>query len=109
MHLNAIDKDSSHLIASNLKFLGKLKQLHLDECELSGDGLLEIMNSLPLTKHLEKISLDYNIFDDKISEELIGIISKIKNLKRTSLKHTGINTSIQENLLSTYPNIIFSF
>ena len=109
LHVNPFDQESCILLASNMKLLKKLKILFLDECEISGNGLLDILNSLTELKNLERASLDYSYFTDKANDSMIAIVHKLKNLKRMSLRHSGITTNTQEILVQAYPNILFSF
>ncbi|OMJ66100.1 hypothetical protein SteCoe_37181 [Stentor coeruleus] len=109
LHVNQFDAHATHALALNIGKLVKLRNICLDECEMSGDSLKELIQALPNIKELERISMDYNFFGEPVSNIMFNVLNKLKNLKRMSAQHTGITLAVQEALKKVYPDIVFAF
>ena len=109
LHVNQFGTEACYALAANFGKLQELKTITFDECEMSGEGLAEILKALPSIKKLERVSMDYNYFGDESSNLLVGVINQLERLKRMSLVNTGVNVVTQDALKVIYPDILFSF
>ncbi|OMJ68233.1 hypothetical protein SteCoe_34379 [Stentor coeruleus] len=109
LHVNPFDADTTYVLATFIGKLTRLRIICLDECEMAGDSLKELMLVLPNAKELERISMDYNFFGESAGNVLINVLGKLKKLKRLSIQHTGISQTVQESLRKVYPDILFTF
>jgi hypothetical protein len=109
LHVNVFADDCAMVLKERLPRLKKLKTICLDECEMSGKGLREVVMTLAGMKEIERVSLDYNQISEEISGQMVQIVGKMKKLRRLSAQHTGITVWAQEELRRTYLEVMFSF
>lgn len=109
LHVNPFDAGATHVLSTFIGKLVKLRIIFLDECEMAGDSLTELILALPNVKELEKISMNYNFFGESAGNVLNNTVGKLKKLKRLSVQHTGITQTVKESLKKVYPDILFTF
>jgi Ran GTPase-activating protein (RanGAP) involved in mRNA processing and transport len=109
LHINPLQEEAAIALAEKIKILSKLKRIYLDECEMCGEGLKELLVNMSGLKELEVVALNYNFFGDTVSVGLVSILSKFKKLREFEARHTGINATVQESLRKFNSKVNFHF